>query len=126
MEFITAEEASKRWNIGLRSVQRMCAAGRIEGAEKRSNIWMIPDSASPQRDKKQKTVFLKMILLKLIKTLCFKNSINMVTFLIKISYVSPRPQGLTILQLNLISVIRILRKWQSTGRNAKGIWKKQK
>lgn len=54
MEFITAEEASKRWNIGLRSVQRMCAAGRIEGAEKRSNIWMIPDSASPQRDKKTK------------------------------------------------------------------------
>lgn len=54
MKFITAEEASKKWNIGLRSVQRMCAAGRIEGAEKRSNIWMIPDSASPQRDKKTK------------------------------------------------------------------------
>ncbi|MCQ4021702.1 MULTISPECIES: LuxR C-terminal-related transcriptional regulator [unclassified Ruminococcus] len=52
MKFITAEEASREWEIGLRTVQRMCASGKIEGAEKISNVWMIPETAKPKSDRK--------------------------------------------------------------------------
>lgn len=52
--FITAEEASRKWGIGLRTVQRMCANGIIEGVEKISNIWMIPNTAKPHSQRKTK------------------------------------------------------------------------
>lgn len=54
MNFITAEEASRKWGIGLRTVQRMCANGKIEGVEKVSNIWMIPNTAKPHSQRKTK------------------------------------------------------------------------
>lgn len=54
MDFITAEEASRDWKIGLRTVQRMCASGKIEGAKKISNIWMIPKTAKPKSDRNVK------------------------------------------------------------------------
>lgn len=54
MNFITAEEAGKKWKIGLRTVQRMCASGKIEGAKKISNVWMIPETAKPHSDRKTK------------------------------------------------------------------------
>lgn len=61
MEFITAEEASRRWNIGLRTVQRMCASGKIEGAKKISNIWMIPEMTEPSMKKRKESIFEKEI-----------------------------------------------------------------
>jgi hypothetical protein len=43
--YITAKEAAQKWNVSLRSVQAMCVEGRIVGASKMANIWIIPESA---------------------------------------------------------------------------------
>ena len=34
MEFITAAEAARRWGVSERRVQRLCAEGRVPGAER--------------------------------------------------------------------------------------------
>ena len=56
MNYITAKDASKKWNINLRSVQRMCVAGQIDGAKKISNVWMIPEFANPVTKRKSKNL----------------------------------------------------------------------
>lgn len=63
MNFITAEDASIKWGLGLRTVQRMCASGKIEGVKKISNIWMIPDTANLScKQKKKSSVTVEQIL----------------------------------------------------------------
>ena len=32
--YITAKEAAKKWGVSLRSVQALCAEGKIEGGNK--------------------------------------------------------------------------------------------
>ena len=34
MEYITAREAAKKWNVSERLIQQYCISGRIEGAKK--------------------------------------------------------------------------------------------
>lgn len=50
MEYITAVEASQRWGVSLRQVQRLLAAQRIPGAKKHGRLWMIPDDAEKTAD----------------------------------------------------------------------------
>jgi DNA-binding NarL/FixJ family response regulator len=45
MNFITVKEASNKWNISERRVQKLCIDGRIKGAHKVGPIWMIPSTA---------------------------------------------------------------------------------
>ena len=58
--YIKAEVAAERWNVSLRHVQRLCEAGRIEGAVKFGNAWAIPENTErmekrkPGRKPKQK------------------------------------------------------------------------
>jgi len=56
MEYISASEASERWGVSLRQVQRLLAGNRIPRAKKYGRSWMIPDDAEkpadPRRDKK--------------------------------------------------------------------------
>jgi len=56
MEYISAIEASKKWGVSLRQVQRLLADGRIPRAKKYGRSWMIPDDAEkpvdPRRRKK--------------------------------------------------------------------------
>ncbi len=56
MNYITAKDASIKWKINLRSVQRMCTAGQIEGARKISNVWWIPEYANPVTKRKIKNL----------------------------------------------------------------------
>ena len=42
MDWITTKEASQLWDISTRRVQILCDSGRIEGAAKLSDIWVIP------------------------------------------------------------------------------------
>lgn len=42
MDYITTKEAAEKWNISDRRVLQYCNAGRIEGAEKMGNTWLIP------------------------------------------------------------------------------------
>ena len=49
------EEAAKLWGVSLRQVQRLCKAGRVEGAVKFGSTWAIPKTApKPTRTGKLK------------------------------------------------------------------------
>lgn len=42
MEYLTAVEVSKKWNISSRMVAYYCETGRIDGAAKKGKTWFIP------------------------------------------------------------------------------------
>ena len=44
-KFITAKEASIKWNVSERSVRNYCVQGRVPGAVLESGCWNIPDAA---------------------------------------------------------------------------------
>ncbi len=48
-------EAANLWNLSERSVRNMCAEGRIPGAEKVDEKWIIPDDAKKPDDGRVKT-----------------------------------------------------------------------
>lgn len=50
MEYITAQEAADKWGITRRRVQILCSEGRIEGATKMANLWVLPKSAEKPND----------------------------------------------------------------------------
>jgi hypothetical protein len=52
MEFISAKEASEKWAISKRRVQKLCAEGRIEGAMKVGMMWIIPHDSDKPLDKR--------------------------------------------------------------------------
>lgn len=45
MGFMTSVEAGEKWSLSKRRVAVLCAEGRIPGAEKKANVWLIPDDA---------------------------------------------------------------------------------
>lgn len=46
MMYISAKELSILWNMDVRTIQRYCASGKIIGAYKTANAWLIPSDAS--------------------------------------------------------------------------------
>jgi excisionase family DNA binding protein len=55
MNYITVSEASQRWGVSLRQVQRLVSAGRIPGAQNFGKAWMIPaDAEKPAGPRKEK------------------------------------------------------------------------
>jgi hypothetical protein len=50
MNYITVTEASKKWGISSRAILYHIKAGRIEGAEQKGRIWLIPSSAPKPED----------------------------------------------------------------------------
>ena len=42
MEWMTVQEAGKLWKITTRQAQYLCADGKIEGAQKLGNQWVLP------------------------------------------------------------------------------------
>lgn len=55
MEYITVQDAAKKWNISNRLVQKYCAEGRIDGIRKFGKSWGIPsDAEKPQFPRKRK------------------------------------------------------------------------
>ena len=45
MEYITVAEAAEKWGVTPRQVQRLLAAGRIQGANKDGHAYMVPADA---------------------------------------------------------------------------------
>ena len=45
MEYLTATELSKVWNISTRRIGVLCTEGRVDGAIKKGKMWLIPDTA---------------------------------------------------------------------------------
>jgi len=54
MEYLTVKEAGEKWEISARMVTYHCVAGRIEGAIKKGNLWLVPTSSEKPNDLRYK------------------------------------------------------------------------
>ena len=54
LDYMTVKEAGEKWGIGSRMVTLYCADGRIKGAEKMGNMWLIPKDAEKPEDGRYK------------------------------------------------------------------------
>lgn len=54
MNYITAKEIAAKWGISDRRVLQYCNAGRISGAVKMGNTWIIPKDAERPLDGRYK------------------------------------------------------------------------
>ena len=54
MEYMTASQASKIWNISQRRVQILCSEGRVPGVFKLGEAWAIPTDVEKPEDKRKK------------------------------------------------------------------------
>lgn len=52
MDYLSAKEVAEKWNISRRRVQILCEEGRIEGAFKLSDVWVIPKDAEKPADRR--------------------------------------------------------------------------
>jgi hypothetical protein len=50
MEYISAKELAVKWGVSKRRVQLLCNSGRIGGATRVGNMWLIPKDAEKPRD----------------------------------------------------------------------------
>lgn len=50
MEYLTANEIAKKWNVSSRMVAYYCKAGKVEGAVKKGKTWLIPAQAEKPSD----------------------------------------------------------------------------
>lgn len=55
MDYITTKETAKNWEITDRMVVYHCSAGRIKGAKKMGNTWLVPADAEKPADGRHKT-----------------------------------------------------------------------
>lgn len=56
MEYMTAQEAAEKWGITRRRVQILCSNGRIAGAVKMANLWVLPTDANKPDDARKNKV----------------------------------------------------------------------
>ena len=54
MNYLTVKEAGEKWGITGRMVTYYCEAGRIEGALKKGNLWLVPANAEKPVDGRTK------------------------------------------------------------------------
>ena len=54
MDWITAKDAAELWGISTRRVQILCDTGRVEGATRLGNIWVIPKGTLKPKDGREK------------------------------------------------------------------------
>ena len=54
MDYISIDEAAKKWRLSKRFVQLLCSNGRIEGATRLGRAWMIPHDAKKPIDGRTK------------------------------------------------------------------------
>lgn len=53
MDYLSAKEVAVKWGITRRRVQVLCEEGRIQGAFKVSEVWVIPKDAEKPLDKRK-------------------------------------------------------------------------
>lgn len=54
MDYLTVKEAGEKWGITARMVNYYCSAGRISGAIKKGNLWLVPVGAQKPQDGRYK------------------------------------------------------------------------
>ena len=55
MKYLSTTETSKKWGIGRRRIQILCANDRIPGASLVGNTWIIPENAEKPKDARIKS-----------------------------------------------------------------------
>ena len=55
MGFISSIDAGKKWNLSNRRIAVLCSEGRIAGAQKIGNTWLIPEDAEKPTDARIKS-----------------------------------------------------------------------
>ena len=55
MNYITIKEASEKWGVSTRAITYHVVSGRVVGAVKTGNTWLIPKDAAKPEDKRRKT-----------------------------------------------------------------------
>ncbi len=53
-EYMTVQEAAKKWELSERRIQKLCAEDRIDGLVHLSRVWLIPIDAEKPTDKRRK------------------------------------------------------------------------
>ena len=53
MNYLTAAEAADKWRISSRRVTKLCNEGRVKGAVRKSNVWLIPTKAEKPQELKR-------------------------------------------------------------------------
>jgi hypothetical protein len=53
MDYLSAKEVAEKWDITSRRVQVLCEEGRVQGAFKLSDVWVIPKDAEKPADKRK-------------------------------------------------------------------------
>lgn len=56
MEYLTVKETGDKWGVTSRMVTMYCVAGRITGAIKKGNLWLIPQYAEKPADGRKKLI----------------------------------------------------------------------
>ncbi len=56
MNYLTVKEAGEKWGVTSRMAALYCVAGKIEGAVKKGNLWLIPKNALKPADRRRKSV----------------------------------------------------------------------
>ena len=54
MDYMSAPEAARKWDISERRVQKLCEEKRIPGTIKFGRMWMIPKDANKPADGRRK------------------------------------------------------------------------
>ncbi len=52
LDYMTAQEATGKWNVSLRWVQRLCKEKRIKGVLNINRIWLIPQNEKKPIDRR--------------------------------------------------------------------------
>ncbi len=56
MDYISVQEASQKWDISERRIQKLCKKNRIDGAVCFSRVWAIPKDAEKPQDKRKRGI----------------------------------------------------------------------
>ena len=54
MDYLTVKEAGEKWGVSGRMVTYYCIDGRIDGAIKKGNLWLVPIGAEKPIDGRTK------------------------------------------------------------------------
>lgn len=55
MDYLSIRETAEKWGVSSRWVQVLCADGRIDGATRIGNMWVIPKDAIKPKDERIKS-----------------------------------------------------------------------
>lgn len=59
MDYISIKEASEKWGISERRIQKLCSENRIEGVVRFSRVWAIPKNTEKPKDARRKQLALR-------------------------------------------------------------------